>query len=69
MIFTLNTPPKNPWIIQDFFHLAPAPQAPGFYISKIKKGSNAIYIPGTFRNSIDNIDLRPPRDGAQTEEP
>lgn len=56
IVFTLNTPPKNHWIIRRFFDLDPAPQAPGFFIPKLKKGSDAIYIPGTFRDNIDNID-------------
>ena len=56
IIFTLNTPPKNHWIIKRFFDLLPAPEAPGFFIPKLKKGSNAIYIPGTFRDNLVNID-------------
>ena len=55
-IFTLNMPPKNHWIIKRFFDLDPAPQAPGFYTPRLKKGSNAIYIPGKFRDNIENID-------------
>ncbi|HVR57236.1 MAG TPA: phage terminase large subunit, partial [Pseudolabrys sp.] len=56
IIFTLNTPPKNHWIIKRFFDLLPVPEAPSFFLPKLKKGSNAIYIPGTFRDNLPNID-------------
>jgi phage terminase large subunit len=56
ILLTLNPPPKNHWIIKRFFDLDPAPQAPGFFIPKLKRGNDAIYIPGTFRDNLVNID-------------
>jgi len=56
IIFTLNTPPKNHWIIRRFFDLTPHPEAPGFYIPSIKPDTNAIYIPGTYRENTVNLD-------------
>jgi phage terminase large subunit len=55
VLFTLNTPPKNHWIIKRFFDLEPS-VAPGFFLPKIKSGTDAIYIPGTFRDNLPNID-------------
>lgn len=56
IIFTLNTPAKNHWIIKRFFDLDLTLQAPGFFLPRLKKGSDAIYIPGTFRDNLPNID-------------
>ncbi len=56
IVFTLNTPPKNHWIIRRFFDLTPHPEAPGFHIPSIKPGMHAIYIPGTFRENLVNIE-------------
>ena len=56
VLFTLNTPPKNHWIIKRFFDLLPVPEAPGFFLPKLKKGGDAIYIPGTYRDNLPNID-------------
>ncbi len=56
IIFTLNTPPKNHWILRKFFDLTPHPTVQGFYIPKIKPNVNAIYIPGTFRENRINMD-------------
>jgi phage terminase large subunit len=55
IIFTLNTPPKNHWIIKRFFDLEQS-ETPGFYVPKLKRDSDAIYIPGSFRDNLPNID-------------
>jgi phage terminase large subunit len=56
IVFTLNTPPKNHWILRRFFDLEPAKDVDRFYIPHIKHGSNALYIPGTFRENQVNLD-------------
>lgn len=57
IILTLNTPPKNHWIIRKWFDLNPHPEAKGFYIPKIKEGAkDTIYIGGTFRENLPNLD-------------
>lgn len=56
IVFTLNTPPKNHWIMRKFFNLIPHPEAPGFYIPEIKPNTNAIYVPGTYRENRVNLD-------------
>ena len=58
IVLTLNTPPKNHWIIQKFFDLVPNPEAPGFYIPKLKAAheKDTIFITGTYRENIDNLD-------------
>jgi phage terminase large subunit len=56
IVFTLNTPPKNHWIIKRFFDLDPT-STPGFFLPKLKKDAkDAIYIGGTFRDNLPNID-------------
>lgn len=56
ILFTLNTPPKSHWIIKRFFDLLPF-DAPGFYLPQLKaEATDAIYIPGTFRDNLPNID-------------
>ena len=57
IIFTLNTPPKNHWIIKKWFDLDPHPEAQGFYIPKIKEDiKDAIYIGGTWKENEPNMD-------------
>jgi phage terminase large subunit len=58
LIFTLNTPAKSHWLIRRFFDLTPHPDAPGFFVPSLKPEhqKDAIYIPGTFRENIVNID-------------
>lgn len=57
LIFTLNTPPKNHWILRRWFNLTPHPEAQGFYIPSIKPElKDALYIPGTWRENSPNID-------------
>ena len=53
IILTLNTPPKNHWIIKRWFGLEPA-EAEGFFIPKAKK--DILYIPGTYRDNLPNLD-------------
>src|SRR3990172_1764981 len=55
IILTLNTPPKNHWIIKRWFDLEPS-EANGFYKPQIKEEiSDAIYIGGTWRENEPNI--------------
>lgn len=57
VLFTLNTPPKNHWIIQRWFDLEPHPEAQGFYIPKLKpEHTDTVYIAGTFRENNINLD-------------
>jgi len=56
IIITLNTPPKNHWILKNFFDLEPHPDVDKFYIPHIKEGKDAIYIPGTLRENLVNLD-------------
>jgi phage terminase large subunit len=57
IIFTLNTPPKTHWLIKRWFDLTPSSDAPGFYVPHLKPDAkDAIYIPGTFRDNLPNID-------------
>lgn len=57
IVFTFNTPPKNHWIHRRWFDLIPHPEVKGFYIPKLKEGiKDAIFIPGTFRENINNLD-------------
>src|SRR3990167_1115534 len=53
IILTLNTPPKNHWIIRKWFDLVPT-EIKGFYKPKAKEG--IVYIPGTFRDNLPNLD-------------
>ena len=56
IILTLNTPPKNHWIIKRWFDLEPS-EANGFYKPQIKEEINdAIYVGGTWRENEPNID-------------
>lgn len=56
ILFTLNTPPKNHWIIKRFFDLEPS-ATPGFYLPKLKRDAkDAIYIGGAYRDNLPNID-------------
>jgi phage terminase large subunit len=57
IILSLNTPPKNHWIIKKFFNLTPHPEARGFYIPSLKPEiTDAIHISGTWRENEPNID-------------
>lgn len=57
VILTLNTPPKSHWILKKWFNLTPHSDARGFYIPSIKPEiKDAIYIGGTFRENLPNLD-------------
>ncbi len=57
IVFTLNSPSINHWIIKKWFDIVPAPDAPGFYIPKLKADAkNVLFIPGTFRENLPNLD-------------
>lgn len=57
IIFTLNTPPKNHWILRKWFDLTPSLEAQGFYIPKLKEGlKDVIYIGGTWKENEPNLD-------------
>src|SRR3990167_11484529 len=57
IVFTLNTPPKNHWILRKWFNLTPS-EAQGFYIPSLKPEIiDAIYLPGTFRENAINLDI------------
>jgi len=57
IVFTLNTPAKSHWIIKRFFDLEPT-DVPGFYRPKLKPeyAQSALYIPGTYRENLPNLD-------------
>lgn len=56
IILTLNTPPKNHWILKKWFDLLPS-GVPGFYIPKLKEeAKDVIYIGGTWKENEPNMD-------------
>lgn len=56
IILSLNTPPKNHWILRKWFDLEPA-QAQGFYIPHVKPElKDVIHIGGTWRENEPNLD-------------
>lgn len=56
IIVTLNTPPKNHWILRKWFNLTPS-DVQGFYIPSLKPEiKDAIFIPGTWRENQPNLD-------------
>lgn len=57
IILTLNTPPKNHWILRKWFDLEPHPEAQGFHIPRLKpEATDTLYITGTYRENIENLD-------------
>lgn len=57
IVITLNTPPKNHWIIRKFFDPVPNPEAPGFFTPKLKEGlKDTLFIGGTYRENLPNLD-------------
>ncbi len=58
IVLSLNTPPKNHWIIRKFFNLVPHPEAPGFYslVLKPEWEGKVLFIGGTFRENLPNLD-------------
>lgn len=55
IILCLNPPSKSHWIIQRWFDLKES-NVKGFYIPKLKEGTNAKYLFGTFEDNILNLD-------------
>lgn len=55
IVLTLNTPPKNHWIIKKWFDLEPT-ETKGFYQPVLKDTKDAIYIGGTFRENESNLE-------------
>jgi len=56
IVFTLNTPPKNHWIMRRWFNPTPSDVA-GFYVPELKKeATDVLYIPGTWRENKPNMD-------------
>ena len=57
IVLTLNTPPKNHWILRKWFDLEPA-GTQGFYIPHLKEGlKDTIFIGGTWRENAPNLDI------------
>lgn len=61
IILSLNTPSKNHWIIKKWFDLDPANvqgfNVAGFFIPRLKESiKDVLYIPGTFRENLPNLD-------------
>lgn len=57
IIFTLNTPTRNHWILQKWFNLEESKDAPGFYIPHLKpEAKDVLYIGGTWEDNKPNID-------------
>lgn len=56
IIFTLNTPAKNHWILKKWFNLSPT-DVQGFYAPSLKpEVKDVIYVPGTWRENEVNLD-------------
>lgn len=56
ILFSLNTPPKNHWILRKWFDLEES-EAHGFFRPKLKADvKDAIYIGGTWRENKPNMD-------------
>ncbi len=57
IVFTLNTPAKNHWILRKWFDMIPSGQQ-GFYIPKLKSDvKDVLYIPGTMDENLPNLDV------------
>lgn len=57
IVLTLNTPPKNHWIIKRWFDLEPHPEAHSFYTPTLKDSvRDVLYIGGTYRENEVNMD-------------
>ncbi len=58
IVFTLNTPPKNHWIIKKWFNVTES-QIKGFYIPTLKpEAKDVLYIPGTYKENEPNLDKK-----------
>lgn len=56
IILSLNTPPKNHWILRKWFDLEPSGQQ-GFYIPHLKpEAKDVLFIGGTWRENATNLD-------------
>ena len=56
IILSLNTPPKNHWILKKWFNLTPS-EVQGFYVPSLKEDSkDTLYIGGTWRENEPNLD-------------
>ena len=56
IILSLNTPPKNHWILRKWFDLTPS-DTQGFYIPTLKKDAkDVLFIGGTWRENEPNLD-------------
>ncbi len=56
IVLTLNTPPKNHWILRRWFNLTESEQK-GFYIPSLKPDiKDAIYISGSWKENAVNLD-------------
>lgn len=57
IVLTLNTPPKNHWIIKKWFNLQPHEEAQGFYRPVLKPEiHDTLFISGTWRENRPNLD-------------
>lgn len=57
IVLTLNTPVKGHWILNKWFELDPHPEAPGFYIPRLRAdATDTIFIGGTYRENLPNLD-------------
>lgn len=56
IILTLNTPPKNHWILKKWFDLEPS-EVQGFYIPKLRQDiTDALFIGGSWKENSPNLD-------------
>lgn len=55
IVLTLNTPPKNHWILKKWFDTEPS-GVQGFYIPKVKPSPDVLYIPGNWKENEPNLD-------------
>lgn len=59
IVLTLNTPPKNHWLLQKWFDLEPSIEAKGFYLPHLKPDAkDVIFIGGTWRENQPNVDAK-----------
>lgn len=56
IVFTLNTPTKNHWLLKKWFDLTPSP-VQGFFVPQLKpEAKDVIYIAGTWKENEPNLD-------------
>ena len=56
IILTLNTPPKNHWILRKWFDVIPS-DVQGFYTPQLKSDiKDVLYIPGNWKENEPNLD-------------